>query len=217
MYVVDNGGGAITGNDNKIVQFSLGTNWMVDTATFPTSSPWPITYTFNLGSGETVGSRGDYDLCFSADGTLLFVLGLNSGVTSVYKYTLNSGQTPFDIGTTTASGQSTNSNYTYSSKSPVTSLDPSMRGISFNDSGSKCYVCGTTNAWIHEINLSSPYTFVSGYTLSNLNIGNIFYDGYITGGDGLPEAVFINTQYNNSDLYVVGVNETIYQYKMILK
>lgn len=211
MHVVDN-------NDNKIVQFSLGTNWMVNTATFPTSSPWPITYTYNLGSGETFGNRDDYDLCFSSDGTLLFVLGRNSntGVTSVYKYTLNNFATPFDIGTTTSNSSSTSPNYTYSSKLSVNSLDASMRGISFNDSGSKCYVCGITNAWIHELNLSSPYTFQNSGGIV-LNIGNVFYDGSITGGEGAPEAVFINTQDNNSDLYVVGVKETIYQYKMILK
>lgn len=210
MHVIDN-------YDNKIVQFSLGTNWMVNTATFPTSSPWPITYTYNLGSGETAGRRDDYDLCFSPDGTLLFLIGRSSSVTSVYKYTLNSGATPFDIGTTTASDSSTSPNYTYSSKSSVNGVDPNMRGISFNDSGSKCYLCGLTNSWTHEINLSSPYTFASSYALGNLNIGNILYDGNITGGEGAPEAVFINTQNNNSDLYIVGVNETIYQYKMILK
>lgn len=210
MHVIDN-------FDNKIVQFSLGTNWMVDTATFPTSSPWPITYTYNLGSGETVSNRDDYDLCFSSDGTLLFLIGRGASVTNVYKYTLISGRTPFDIGTTIASGSSTSPNYTYSSKSSVNALDTAMRGISFNDSGSKCYICGITNAWTYEINLTSSYTFASSYTTSNLNIGNLFYDGYITGNEGAPEAVFINTQYNNSDLYIVGINETIYQYKMILK
>lgn len=211
MYVVDN-------NDNKIVQFSLGTNWMVNTATFPTSSPWPVTFTYNLGSGETVGSRDDYDLCFSPDGTLLFSLGLNSGTTYVYKYTLISGRTPFNIGTTTTNNSSTNPNYTFTSRSTITNLDSVMRGISFNDSGSKVYLCGLTNAWIHAVDLSSPYTFASSYLLSGLDVGNILYDGFITGREGAPEAVFINTQNNNLDLYIVGTaKNTIYQYKMILK
>lgn len=213
MHVIDN-------NDNKIVQFSLGTNWMVNTATFPTSSPWPITYTYNLGSGETFSTRDDYDLCFSPDGTLLFLIGRNSSpaATSVYKYTLNSGATAFDIGTTTTSGSSTSPNYTYSSKSSVSALDTAMRGISFNDSGSKIYLCGTTNAWTHEITLSSPYTFASSYSFSDVNLGNIFYDGSITGNEGSPQAVFINSQNNNSDLYIVGTSKnTIYQYKPILK
>jgi hypothetical protein len=211
MHVVDN-------YNNKIVQFSLSTPWQISSLSFPSSSPWPMIGTYDMGVGETYGSRDDYDLSFSADGQYLLILGRNTSVsqTRMYRYQLNSGATAGDIGTSSSiSGQpnSSNSNYTYVDAMGVSNQDNLMRGISFNDSGSQVFMCGLTYAWVYNINLNPPYA----PTTTTLDITNINYDGAFFGREGAPQAIFVNAKENNLDYYLVGQDETIYQYKLILK
>lgn len=210
MHILDN-----TGN-GKIVQFTLSTPWMVNTATFPSTafdSNRPIMVpTTNLGS---FASSSSYDICFSSNGSFLYHLGIKpNSVMHVFTYSLKSGRTAFDIGTKTTSGL----NYAFTSESNVSSLDANMRGITFNDSGSKLYLCGLTNSWTHQISLTTPYALNPTYSINNFSIRDALYDGSVVGHEGSPEGIFINTSNNNSDLYIVGSTKNkIYQYKLVLK
>jgi len=204
MHVADNW-------DRKIVQFSLSNPWMVDSATFTNTTvdnDRPIFYPSSINTIR--------DLCFSSDGTSLFTLSTNSqNIMSVFRYSLNSGATPFDIGTKGTP------NYTFIEGINISSFDSSMRGISFNSNGTKLYTCGLTEARIYEFNLAESFLFSPGVTF---NDNDIFYDGYLAGREGAPEAIYMNTTGNNSDFYVVGASNffsgkvnIIYQYKMIQK
>lgn len=197
--------------DRKIVQFSLSNPWMVDSATFTNTTvdnDRPLWY---LTSTNSVT-----DICFSHDGASLFTLNTNtSEVMVVSRYSLNSGATPFDIGTKGTP------NYTYAEGINISSFDSSMRGISFNSNGTKLYTCGLTDARTYEFNLTTPFLFSPGV---NFDVKDIFYDGFIAGREGAPQAIYMNVTGNNSDFYVIGSSNAfsgrvniIYQYKLVQK
>jgi len=207
MHVVDNW-------DRKLVQFTLTTPWTVSSRTFTnttTDNDRPLWYIPSVNSVR--------DVCFSSDGTRLFTLvtdtSNNAGLRS---YHLNSGATPFDIGTKGSF------NYTFYETLSLNSIDNSMRGVAFNNSGLMLFLCGLTNAQTYNLRLTSPYLFDTENPVF-YDVGNFLYDGYISGREGAPEAVFINTESNNMDLYVVGTESRfgaskqniIYQYKLIQK
>lgn len=204
MHIVDN-------FDRKIVQFSLSTPWLVNTATFTNTTTDNDRPLWNLTSTNSVR-----DLCFSSDGSSLFTLNTNtSNVMSVYRYSLNSGATAFDIGTKGSP------NYTVTEGINISGIDSAMRGLTFDTNGKKLYTCGLTDARTYELNLTTPFLFSPGV---NFDGRDIFYDGLLSGREGSPEAIYMNTTGNNSDFYIVGSSNAfsgkvniIYQYKLIQK
>lgn len=207
MHVVDN-------YDRKIVQFTLTTPWTVSSRTFTnttTDNDRPLWYIPSVNSVR--------DVCFSSNGTRLFTLNTNTNNKAVVtSFNLNSGATPFNIGTKGSP------NYTIDLQLPLDTIDNSMRGMAFNNGGSMLFLCGLTSAQTYNLSFTSPY-FYDTENPVNYESGNFLYDGYIAGREGAPEAVFINTESNNMDLYVVGTESRfgatkqniIYQYKLIQK
>jgi hypothetical protein len=207
MTIVDN-------NDRKIVQFTLSTPWTVSSRTFTNTTTDNDRTLWYLPSCNSVR-----DVSFSNDGSKLFALVTNtSDVMSISQFTLNSGATAFNIGTKGSP------NYTILNLLNISNLDTTMRGMCFNNSGSKLYLCGLTKAQIYGLDLTSPFLWDESNPV-NYDNGSFLYDGLIAGREGTPEAVFINTESNNMDLYVVGADNRlgvsryniIYQYKLIQK
>lgn len=208
MQVVDN-------FNNKVVEFTLSTPWDVSTATFPTSGPWPIFWTFT-GVG-TAANRDDYDICFSTDQKNLFLLGRDSTNGSyIYQYSLKSGRTGGSIGTedslTAPSSLSTNrgSNYAYFRFLNVNAVDSAMRGMSFDKNGRLIFLSGTTNRRIYNLRLPRGNYDISSYTFDGVDLT---FDGL----ERASQAVFVNVNRDNVNYYYVGENETIYQHDLVLR
>lgn len=200
MTIVDN-------YDRKIVQFTLSTPWDVSSRTFTNTTIDANRTLWLIPNCDLVS-----DICFSSTGNRLFTLVENtSNVMSVYQFNINNSSLLFDIGTKGSP------NYTYSSPSlDVSGLDTSMRGIAFNNDGTKFYLSGLQNGRIYDLSTRIPFSWSVDYPV-NYDEGDYLYDGFISGREGSPQAVAINTEANSMDLYVVGTStqNIIYQYKLI--
>ena len=164
----------IGGNtNNTIFQYSLSTAWDISTATYDSKSlnittqgPFPCGIAFkpdgtkvfiadgddineyalstawdiSTGSYTTVFDHGTQDtqgfgIDINDDGTKLYLMGLTND--TVFQYDLS---TAYDLST-----------ISYNSKSfSVTSQDTLPRAATFGDSGTKMYVCGSTNGKIFQ-------------------------------------------------------------------
>lgn len=207
MTIVDN-------FDRKIVQFTLSIPWTVSSRTFTNTTTDNDRTLWILPSCNSVR-----DVSFSNDGSKLFALVTNtSNVMSISQFSLNSGATAFNIGTKGSQ------NYTIINLLTISSLDTTMRGMDFNNSGSKLFLSGLTNGQIYDLDLTSPFLWDESNPVTYDN-GSFLYDGAIAGREGAPEAIFINKEGNNMDLYVIGGTNVfgasrqniIYQYKLIQK
>jgi len=129
---------------NDVNEYTLATAFDVSTATFVDS--------FSVAAQET-SPRG---LAFSADGTKMFVIGTTGD--DVNEYTL---ATAFDVSTAT---------FVDSFSIVAQEVDP--EGVTFNLSGTKMFVIGTTGDDVNEYTLSTAYdvstaTFVDSFSVAN--------------------------------------------------
>jgi hypothetical protein len=193
--------------------------------------------------------HNDRDFCFSDDGQDLYVLGTrrygSPSVTiteQVTRWKLRSGRDPFDIGSYNYSGVIPNAldmgnqgtaNYTYESLlknlgTYETTSPGYIRGMCVNKNSNKMYLIGTTKAVLYGLNYNNFYVgAMDAPTVDISSTGdasnNMSYVGALNSGEREPQAVFMSTQNNNMDFYIVGNSDAgggtrrIYQYKLVLK
>ena len=153
----------------------------------------------NTSPSITAEAISPEDIQFGDSGTKMYTVDLNTQ--TVYQYTLG---TPYD--TTTA---------VYASKSHnVGTEEVSPLGLTFNDTGSRMYICGTSNI-IHQYTLSTPWdvstagTVVTGavgfsgwqYTGMQFNpTGTKLYAVFTSGSNSYLTAQPLGTAYNVSTL-----------------
>jgi flagellin-like protein len=110
--------------NNNVLEYDLSTPYDISTGSFS-------------GNSLDVSSADNYpdSMAFNDDGSKLYILGEDNS--NVLEYDLS---TPYDISTGSFSGNSLD----------VSSEDSEMRGILFNDDGSKLYVAGIGNSNVYE-------------------------------------------------------------------
>ena len=211
----------------------------------------PIFWTISGTSGSEgilPYKHNDRDFCFSDDGQNLYVLGTRktgqygTSTEQVIRYALKSGRTPFDIGSydyfgqignTLVIGNRNTANYAYQSYlqnlGTYESTSPGyIRGMCVNKNSDKMYLIGTIRAVLYGLNYNNFYVgAMNAPTVDISSTGdpsnNMSYVGVFNGGELEPQAVFMNTQNNNMDFYIVGNSDAgggtrrIYQYKLVLK
>jgi hypothetical protein len=164
LYVAENG----FSNDDHVVQYTMSTAWDLSTASY--------TRKFGVGTQET-SVRG---VCFSEDGTLMFITG---GGSDINKYTLS---TAWDI--STASYSQTSSTYS--------SLTGSGFGMFMKPDGTRFYLVDATNDKIYQWNMTTAYDITS-------DIGNTTDDDFsVASQETIPWCMYISPDGNH--LYVGG-------------
>ena len=231
----------------KIVQFTLNTAWDLSNGSlyFPnTNNPsifWTITGTEPSNQAYLSYKVQDRDFCFSDDGLNLYVLGTRkqpAPTEQVHKFILKSNGTPFDIGSYEYSGaaienstiiSSNTANYTIQGGSRLitgTSYEGSygnIKGMCVNKNCDKMYLIGVTRAVLYGLNYNNSFVgVINAPTLDFSNTGDISnnrsYVGLYNDGEKEPQGVFMNTQNNNMDFYIIGNgSKRIFQYKLVLK
>ena len=157
-----------TTNVRFVYQYNLSTGFDVANASYSG-------YSLNVASQDS----SPYAIAFNNDGTNLFVLG-NYNKT-VYKYTLSTG---FDLNSTITQVQSFS----------VNSQESNPKGFTFNDDGTKMYICGAIGTSVFE------YTLTTAFDLSSASYTQAFS---VSSQDANPVGVVFNN--NGSRMYIVGL------------
>jgi len=162
---------------DDVNEYDLSSAWDVTTASYASKS-------FSVASQENVPS----DLAFKPDGTAMYIVGSTND--SVYQYSLS---TAWDVSTAT-----------YASKSfSVTAQEASPTGLTFNSTGSRMYVVGSSNDTAYQYSLATPW-----------DVSTASYDGvglYIN--DTLPAALALRD--DDSQLYAIGSgSDAVRQYNL---
>ena len=110
-------------------EYSMSTAWDVSTASY--------TDGFSVSSQDS-NPRG---LAFNTDGTKMFVTGDDGN--DINEYTLSTG---FDVSTAS-----------FVDSLDVSSYDTSVRGVTFNDDGTRMFYHGQQNDKIHDFSLSTAF------------------------------------------------------------
>lgn len=156
------------GNGDYVVQYTMSTAWDLSTASY--------TRKFDLSTQEAF-VRG---LCFSEDGTLMFINGINSDIN---KYTLS---TAWDI--STASYSQTSSSYN--------SLTTAALGMFMKPDGTRFYLVDNLSDKIHQWNMTTAYDITG-------DIGVTTDDDFSTASqETTPWCMYISPDGNH--LYVGG-------------
>jgi sugar lactone lactonase YvrE len=135
-------------NENEVFQYTLSTAFDLSTASYDSVS-------FSVASQET----SPQGIAFNSDGTKMYMVGISSD--TLYQYTLTTG---FDLSTAS-----------YDSVSfSLVSEEAQPRGITFNATGTKMYIVGSTGDSVYQyttqivalatITFPASFEFTSGAT-----------------------------------------------------
>ncbi len=128
-------------------------------------------------------------LQFSSDGTKMYVVGTAND--TVYQYNLG---TAWDLSTAS-----------YSSVSfSIAAQETSPNGLQFSSDGTKMYVVGTANDTVYQ------YTLSSAWDLSTASYASVSFS--VAAQEANPFDFTIS--HDGKKMYVVGANNTIYQYTL---
>jgi 6-phosphogluconolactonase (cycloisomerase 2 family) len=181
FYIVEDG----SGTANAIFQYTLGTPWDISTATYASKS---VTTAYQNYSYEFTPSGLD----ISSDGTKIYFVGQNNGLTTqskVYSYELT---TPWDISTAN----------TYLSPT-LTAQSTTLNGLYFKPDGTKAYVLGASALY--------QYSLTPAWNLTSLTYDSVSLT--LSGQDSSPQGFAFNR--NGTKLIVNGAtNDKIYQYNL---
>ncbi len=173
MYVVGRGSG-------KVYQYSLSTAWNINTASYGGIS-------FSV-TGQEGQPRA---IAFSADGTKMYVAGINND--TVYQYSLS---TAWNLTSASFSGTSFS----------VAGQEAQPAAIAFKPDGSRMYVVGRTADTVYQYSLSTAW-----------NVGSASYSGLsfnVAGQDTSPAGLAFKP--DGSRMYVAGTNSnTVFQYDLL--
>ena len=129
-------------------------------------------------------------LAFSADGTKMFIGGLNSD--RVFEYSISE---PFDISTAAYTGNFIS----------VGAQDNSPTGLSFSPDGTKMYVSGYANLRVYQ------YTLATAFSISSASYDNVSF------AFGQADAVYTDVRISpdGTKMYVLGQQtDNVYQYTL---
>jgi hypothetical protein len=161
----------------SVYQYTLSTAFDLSTASYDNIS-------FSVSGQDATPT----DVAFNNDGTKLYIVGI--GNISVYQYTLS---TSFDLSTVS-----------YDSVSfDVSGQDTDPTGIAFNTDGTKMYITGFQNNFLHQ------YTLSTAFDLSTASYDNVSFD--VSGQDTSVQDITFNI--DGTKMYVMGFDvESVYQY-----
>jgi sugar lactone lactonase YvrE len=126
----------ITGNSDKVFQYSLSTAWDISTASYDSVS---------FATGTQIGLPVGVE--FKSDGTKMYIIDIQ-GTQRVYQYSLS---TAWDISTAS-----------YDSVSfSTSSQDTAPLDLTFNSDGTKMYMIGATTDAIYQYGLSTAWDLSS--------------------------------------------------------
>jgi DNA-binding beta-propeller fold protein YncE len=163
--------------NNVIYQYTLSTAWDISTGSYASKS-------ISVNALET----NPGGISFKPDGTKLYIIG--GSVDSVYQYTLS---TAWDISTASSDSKSTN----------LTFNDAAPNGLAFNDSGTKCYMLGSTGSNLYE------YPVGTAWDASTINNG---YIGILS-QDTTSQAIFFKP--DGTRMYMLGATQDrIFEYNL---
>ena len=167
----------VSGNSNNVVsQYTLATPWDIGTAT--------------LGPQKGVfsPSSGPHDVTFSTDGTKMYVA--DNVDERIYQFDL---ATAWSVNTAT---------YTAGSNVSVIAQETDVRGIAFNDDGTKMFIVGIAGDTVFQYDLSTPWV-----------VATAVYSGisFFVGANGFPEGLTFST--DGTKMYVAGSSgHDVFQY-----
>lgn len=156
-----------------------------------TGSPFSIgeasyaSKSFSVASQETIPR----DVKFNTDGTKMFVVG--NGSNTVYEYDLTTG---FDVSTAS-----------YSSTSfSVSSQEPTVLALAFNNDGTKMYISGN-NGTVYQ------YGLTTGFDLSTASYSSVSFA--VTSQDLYAAGITFNA--DGTKMFILGQqNDTVYEYNL---
>ena len=164
---------------DDVFQYSLSTAFDLSTASYDSVS-------FDMGGQDT----GVDEIVFNSDGTKMYMIGF--GNDAVYQYSLS---TAFDISTAS-----------YDSVSfSVASQDTTPRGLAFNASGTKMYVCGDSSNSVYQYSLST------GFDLGTASYDSVSFS--VVSQDGGPTSLRFNP--DGTKMFVLGTTtDSVHQYSL---
>ena len=164
---------------DDVFQYSLSTAFDLSTASYDSVS-------FDMGGQDT----GVDEIVFNNDGTRMYMLGFGSD--AVYQYSLSTG---FDISTAS-----------YDSVSfSVAAQDTTPRGLEFNASGSKMYVCGDGSNSVYQYSLST------GFDISTASYDSVSFS--VVSQDTGPSSLRFNP--DGTKMFILGTStDSVHQYSL---
>lgn len=165
-------------NNNTVYRYTLSTPYLVSSASFDTGQ------TFNVLTYG--GEDNPQEVQFSRDGMNMYITGYDTD--KIIQYYLS---TAWDL---------TTCNYTR--KFSCTSQENATRGVTFGDSGTKCYVCGEETGDVFQYTLTTAWDASTGsYSGKSYSFTEDIYPGevrfnndgskmYMCGRNGTPSRVY---------------------------
>lgn len=133
-----------------------------------------------------------HGISFNNDGSKIYMVGSQNN--SIYEYNLSTAFTLATISTV----QATKS---------ISSEDVFPTGITFNNDGSKIYMCGVQNSSVHEYNLSNNFNL--------LTMSPVISSVSVATEDTQPEDLVFNN--DGTKVYVIGSeNNSVYEYNLTI-
>ena len=164
-------------NTNTAFQYTLSTAWDISTG-------------FYASKAISLAETNPGGISFKPDGTKLYIIG--STYDTVYQYTLS---TAWDISTASNDFKSTN----------LTFNDSTPNGLAFNNSGTKCYVLGSSGINLYE------YSVGTAWDASTINNGYI----NILPEDTSSQAIFFKP--DGTRMYMLGASQDkIFEYNLLI-
>jgi hypothetical protein len=161
---------------DDVNEYTLSTGFDISTATYSQN--------FSVASQDTLPR----DVAFNNDGTKMFVVGATND--SVYEYTLSTG---FDVSTAT-----------YSQSFSVSTQETDPEGMTFNNDGTKMYVCGFAGDDVNE------YTLSTGFDVSTATYSQNFS---VTSQETSPSGVAFNT--DGTKMFITGfISDSVHEYTL---
>jgi DNA-binding beta-propeller fold protein YncE len=168
----------VLGNTNdRVYEYNLSVNWQISTATYSRQSTI-------LADSVATG------LSFKDDGTKFYIVGQTND--RIYEYTMT---TAWDVSATTL-----NSTSQY-----VGNLELASVGLTFNSSGTECYIVGT------NVNTVYQFPVETAWDIKTINVGFLS----VAGQDGIMRGMTFSS--DGTKIFTVGsssVTKYIYQYNL---
>ncbi|MEL6557220.1 MAG: LamG-like jellyroll fold domain-containing protein [Bacteroidota bacterium] len=139
---------AVSGNSNLRIDFASDIPTAITYANNPRISSADQFQTFDLSAFSTAPTS----VVFSRDGSRMFTTGSINDMVYQFDLTVN-----FDVSTASLANQFS-----------VIFEETNPTSVSFNTSGTRMFVMGTTNDLIHEVILDQPYDLSTAYYTGNV-------------------------------------------------
>lgn len=162
--------------NDAVYEYTLSTGFDISTATYSQN--------FSVTSQDTYPTG----IAFNTDGTKMFVVGQTGD--AVYEYTLSTG---FDVSTST-----------FSQSFSVASQELNPQAVTFNNDGTKMYVCGFAGDDVNE------YTLSTGFDISTASYSQNFS---VASEETTPTGVRFNT--DGTKMFISGaISDSVHEYAL---